>query len=192
MSEYLRDRIIRVSIGTILSDELYPEKGVPSGGVLAVTCLGLKINELSSCIARAILRALFVDDLAICFGGRSMDTVERHLQQAVNVILGWANMNGFKFAAQICKRGGTTQPPVVGLKVETAMASAEIILELVCPLGTPSFSPGTHDYDRKRHDLIEGVSKCMISRQEAQAQFNEYREAQGSHDEVYTDGNTGT
>ena len=39
-----------------------------------------------------------------------------------------------------------------------------------------------------RHDLIEGVSKCMISRQAAQSKFNEYREAQGSHDEVYTDG----
>ena len=45
-----------------------------------------------------------------------------------------------------------------------------------------------HDYDPKRYDLIEGVSKCMISRQEAQAKFNEYQEAQGSHDEVYTDG----
>ena len=40
----------------------------------------------------------------------------------------------------------------------------------------------------RRHDLIEGVSKCMISRQEAQAKFNEYHEVQGSHDEVYTDG----
>ena len=28
----------------------------------------------------------------------------------------------------------------------------------------------------------------MISGQEAQAKFNEFREAQGSHDEVYTDG----
>ena len=28
----------------------------------------------------------------------------------------------------------------------------------------------------------------MISREEAQAKFNEYHEAQGSHDEVYTDG----
>ena len=28
----------------------------------------------------------------------------------------------------------------------------------------------------------------MVSRQEAQAKFNEYPEAQGSHDEVYTDG----
>ena len=83
-----------------------------------------------------------------------------------------------------------TRPPApaIGLKVEAAMASAEINAELVCPLGTPSFPPGMHDYDPKRHDLIEGVSKCMISREEAQAKFNEYRTAQGSHDEVYSDG----
>ena len=83
-----------------------------------------------------------------------------------------------------------TRPPAppIGLKVEEAMTSAEINTELVCPLMTPNFPPGTHDYDPKRHDLIEGVSKCLISGQEAQAKFNEFREAQGSHDEVYTDG----
>ena len=43
-------------------------------------------------------------------------------------------------------------------------------------------------WSQESHDLIEGVSKCMISGQEAQAKFNEFREAQGSHDEVYTDG----
>ena len=88
------------------------------------------------------------------------------------------------------RRGGMTRPPApaIGLKVEAAMASAEINAKLVCPLGTPSFPPGTHDYDPKRQDLIEGVSKCMISREEAQAKFNEYHKAQGSHDEVYTDG----
>ena len=82
-------------------------------------------------------------------------------------------------------RGGMTRPPAppVGFKVEEAMASAEINAELVCPLRTPNFPPGTHDYGPKRHDLIEGVSKCMISRQEAQAKFNEYHEGQGSHDE---------
>ena len=87
-------------------------------------------------------------------------------------------------------RGGMTRPPAppIGLKVEEAMTSAEINAELVCPLRTPNFPPGTHDYDPKRHDLIEGVSRCIISGQEAQAKFNEYREAQGSHDEVCTDG----
>ena len=81
-----------------------------------------------------------------------------------------------------------SNPNPIGLKVEEAMTSTEINAELVWPLRTPNFPPGTHDYDPKRHDLIEGVSKCMISGQEAQAKFNEFREAQGSHDEVYTDG----
>ena len=85
---------------------------------------------------------------------------------------------------------GMTRPPAppVALKVEEAMISEEINAELVCPMRTPNFPPGTHGYNPKRHDLIEGVSECMISRQEAQSKFNEYREAQGSHDEVHTDG----
>ena len=59
----------------------------------------------------------------------------------------------------------------IGLKVEEAMTSAKIDIETVCPLKTPTFPPGTHEYDSKKHSLIEGVS-----------------DAQGSHDEVYTDG----
>ena len=63
-----------------------------------------------------------------------------------------------------------TRPPAppIGLKVEEPMTPAEINAELVCPLKTHNFPPG--------------------STQEAQAKFKEYREAQGSHDEVYTDG----
>ena len=68
------------------------------------------------------------------------------------------------------------------------MTSAEIDAEMVCPLKIPSFPPGTHEYDPKRHSLIEGVSKCMITREEARAKFNEYHKALGQHDEVYTDG----
>ena len=87
-------------------------------------------------------------------------------------------------------KGGMTQPPTkpIGLKIEEAMTSAEIDVETVCPLMTPTFPPGTHEYDPKRHSLIEGVSKCMITRKEAQAKFREYCDAQGPHDEVYTDG----
>ena len=103
VSEYLMDRRIRVRNGTTLSDEFYPEEVVPTGGVLAVTLFGLKINELPSCTAKDIFKALFVDDLAICFRGRSLDTIERHLQQAVNAIEEWATRNGFRFAAHKCK-----------------------------------------------------------------------------------------
>ena len=120
VSEYLRDRRIRVRIGTTLSNEFYPEEGVPTGGVLAVTCFGLKINELPSGIAKDNFRALFVDDLAICFRGRSLDTIQRHLQQAVQVIQEWATRNGFRFAAHKCKvihftasRSKVPRPPAI-------------------------------------------------------------------------------
>ena len=110
VAEYFRDRRIRVRIGTTLSDEFYSGEGLPTGGVLAVTCFGLKINELASRIARDIFRALFVDDLAISFRGRSLDTIDRHLQQAVNAIQEWATGNGFRFAAHKCKVVHFTAP----------------------------------------------------------------------------------
>ena len=78
--------------------------------------------------------------------------------------------------------------PPMGLKVEWAIASAEINPKVFCPARISSFPPGMHNYDPERHNLIEGVGKYMISRQEAQAKFIEYHEIQGSHDGVYTDG----
>ena len=108
--EYLRDRRIRVKIRTKLSNEFYPEEGVPIGGVLAVICFGLKINKQPSCIARDIFRALFVDNLAVCFCGHSQDTIEGHLQQAVNAIREWATRNVFKLAAHKCKVVHFTAP----------------------------------------------------------------------------------
>ena len=68
--------------------------------------------------------------------------------------------------------------PPVGLKIEEATAYVESNAEFICHLRTPICPPGTYSYDSKRHDLIEGVSKCLIPRQEAQVKFNEYREAQ--------------
>ena len=39
-----------------------------------------------------------------------------------------------------------------------------------------------------KHNLSEGVRKCMISSQEAQLKLNEYCDTQGPHDGVYTGG----
>ena len=57
-----------------------------------------------------IFRALFVDDLAICFRGSSLDTIERHLQQVANATQEWATRNGFRFAAHKCKVVHFTAP----------------------------------------------------------------------------------
>ena len=68
------------------------------------------------------------------------------------------------------------------------MTSAEIDVEMACPLKTACFPHETHEYDPNRHCLIERLSKYMITREEARTKFSEYRNAQGLHDEVYTDG----
>ena len=44
----------------------------------------------------------------------------------------------------------------------------------------------TNLYAPTSHDLIEGVSKCMIT-EEVEAKFNEYYNSEGPHDECYTD-----
>ena len=49
------------------------------------------------------LQSTVWNDLAICFSGRSLDTIKRHSQQAVNAIQEWATRNGFMFAAHKCK-----------------------------------------------------------------------------------------
>ena len=109
VSEYLRDPRIRVRIGNTLW-WILPRGRSPNWWCLAVTCFGLKINDLPSLIAIDIFRALFVDDLAICLRGRSLDTIERHPQQAVNAIQEWATRNGFRFAAHKCKVVHFTAP----------------------------------------------------------------------------------
>ena len=76
----------------------------------------------------------------------------------------------------------------VNPKVEETMTSAGIDVEMVCPLRTPNIPPGTHGYNPKRHGLIEGLSKYMITREEAQVKLSGYHDAQGTCDEVYTDG----
>ena len=40
--------------------------------------------------------SLYVDDFCMCYRSTSMHTIERHLQQCINMIEDWALKNGFK------------------------------------------------------------------------------------------------
>ena len=111
-----------------------------------------------------------------------------HALLSQNMCLHWQSRDWY--APRLNGKGGMTWPPTypICLKVEATVESAEINVNLICPLRKPSFPPGTHEYDPMRHNLIEGVSKCIISRQETQVKFSEYRDTQGHHDEAYTAG----
>ena len=76
------------------------------GGIVYGTALNTNLRQLDS-IHNSGLR-------------HSLDTIERHLQQAVNAIQEWATRNGFRFAAHKCKvihftapRSRVQRPPIV-------------------------------------------------------------------------------
>ena len=68
------------------------------------------------------------------------------------------------------------------------MTSKEICLHLVCPLRTPSSSPGTHEFNLKRYVFIEGARKCMTITERKGSSQIQYRNPQGINGEVYIDG----
>ena len=72
------------------------------------------------------------------------------------------NLNDKRYVSPLAKwkrRHDATSNPTLSLKLEAAMTFAEIDVESVWPLRTPSFLPGPHEYNPKKHNLIEGVSK---------------------------------
>ena len=190
------------------SVEFHSEEGVPTGGVLAGTCFGLnlQLDSIHNSGIRLALGAFCTSPVSSLYTEANKALLEeRRLQLSMHYYVRtracidnpahhalheFDQITRDLYAPMPNGRGGMTRPPAhpIGLKVEEAMTSAEINAELVCPLRTPNFPPGTHDNDPERHTLIEGVSKCMISGQEAKAKFNENRKSQGSHNEVYTDG----
>ena len=67
------------------------------------------------------------------------------------------------------------------------MASSKIDGELVCLLRLPSFSPGIYKYDPTRHNIIEGVSKCIITTGEATNKFNKHWDIRASQSTDHND-----
>ena len=98
IQSFLSRRFFQVKVGNTLSEKKCQEEGVPQGSVLSVTLFALAINSISSEIPPDILHTLFVDDLSLSYSGAKMNLVERKLQLAVNRIVRWADLNGFKFS----------------------------------------------------------------------------------------------
>ena len=88
---------MQVRIGFSLSDYYDQEQGVPQGGVLSTTLFSIKINDIVKCFGNFTHCSLYVDEFCNCYRSKSMETIERQLQQNLNKIKKWATSNGFKF-----------------------------------------------------------------------------------------------
>ena len=72
--------------------------GVPDRCILSVTLFSVKINNIIKSVNNEVECFLYVDDFSICYRSKHMHTIERQLQQVLNILQKWLNENGFKFS----------------------------------------------------------------------------------------------
>ena len=97
IQNFLKDRVFRVRVGSVLSELHNQEMGVPQGSILSVTLFLMKINSIASVVNTGIEKSLFVDDFSITCSSRNMRSIERLMQNCINNIQRWADQNGFRF-----------------------------------------------------------------------------------------------
>ena len=97
VQNFLNDREFKVKVGSTLSELHKQEQGVPHGSILSITLFSIKINDIKKNINPGVDCSLHGDDFLICYHSKNMHTIERQLQQNLN-IQDWATKNGFKFS----------------------------------------------------------------------------------------------
>ena len=100
IQNFLRNRFFKVKVGQNLSQEFCQEQGVPQGSVMSVTLFGIAINNIIQDLPNDINRSLFVDDLTIYCSSPSIQSIERRLQNAINKIVEFTKLTGFKISTE--------------------------------------------------------------------------------------------
>lgn len=109
---FLKDRKIKVRIGSKESNAHVLYEGIPQGSVLSCTCFLIAINGILDSIPQAVQRSLYVDDLALYCSGRNVASIRRLLQLSLNHLQRWSDKTGFTFSPtktisiHICRERG--------------------------------------------------------------------------------------
>jgi hypothetical protein len=93
LCSYLENRPMKVKIGDTCSEPVMVECGVPQGSVLGPLLFSLFINDLPKCVSRCKV-ILYADDVILYYAGSSKDDIQRVLQDDLNRIADWSNLNG--------------------------------------------------------------------------------------------------
>ena len=94
IGNFLSDRTFQVHIGTILSDKIFHQEGVPQGAILSTTLFNVKINNIEKQDAPGVECSLYVDDFVIMYKSPTIDVL-RKLQHTINRLEEWTLKNGF-------------------------------------------------------------------------------------------------
>ena len=98
VANFLRNRYLRVRVGSSLSDPHIISEGIPQGSVLSCTCFLLAINNITTVVPPTVKTLLYVDDFTMYVSGPSVRHLERQIQLALNALSRWTATSGFQFS----------------------------------------------------------------------------------------------
>ena len=95
IGNFLSDRIFQIHLGTILSDKIFHQEGVPQGGILSATLFNVKINDIVKQVDPGVEYSLYVDDFVIMYRSPTIDAIQWELQHTTHSLEKWTLENGF-------------------------------------------------------------------------------------------------
>ena len=97
--EFLTNRTMQVRIGNELSDTYTLENGTPQGSVISPLLFLIMINDLPNEIKQTET-TLFADDSCVFKSGKTLDVIVRKIQDSLNKLSHWCDVNGFKISME--------------------------------------------------------------------------------------------
>jgi hypothetical protein len=83
ISNFLKARYFRVRLGNVLSARYPQENRVTQRTISSVTLFAIAINGMVNAVGPSVAASLYVD-IVIYYSSRSIVTIERRLQGAIN------------------------------------------------------------------------------------------------------------
>ena len=96
---FLSNRSIQVRVGDTLSTPLFIKNGTPQGSIISPLLFLIMINDLPEKITDTET-SLFADDSCFFCSGRKLDVILRRMQDSLNKLEQWCDINGFKISLE--------------------------------------------------------------------------------------------
>jgi len=97
ISHFLNNRTIQVRVGDKLSTTHVLENGTPQGSIISPLLFLIMINDLPTDLTDTET-TLFADDSCLFKSGRNLDVIIRRMQNSLNKLADWCDINGFKIS----------------------------------------------------------------------------------------------
>jgi len=97
IKNFLSNRTLQVRVGDKLSSSFVVKNGTPQGSIISPLLFLVMINDLPDDITQTET-SLFADDSCLFTSGRRLDVILRKMQDSLDKLKAWCDVNGFKIS----------------------------------------------------------------------------------------------